>query len=109
MDCNNQYFHQIHSTVSPKKKDIGKCSNPDYPCQTQIAYHIYRMESLDELWESFQNFVPHIANKIMNKKHPRDAKQFWECTCYGKFWRETIQSACVKIVRELNHYDMDKT
>ena len=68
IDC----FHRTHNAVSPRKNNIAKRRHADFPRQQQITHCIYRMETWDELWKSFQNYSPEISNCIRNENKPNE-------------------------------------
>eukprot|EP00984_Skeletonema_dohrnii_P024294 scaffold13403_cov120-Skeletonema_dohrnii-CCMP3373.AAC.1 len=79
-------FHREHNATSPNKKDIAILRHPQFPRQQKSAPRIYRYETWDELWGTFQTEHAHIAEKVMNPKYPNECPMIlrthapWEMT-----------------------------
>ena len=63
-------FHRSHNATSPNTKDTARLKIGVK--QYLTATTIYRFETWQELWNTFQKVEPLIAAKVTNPKKPTD-------------------------------------
>ena len=65
-------FLRKHNHQSPNTKDVISRRHPDHPAVKEEKVRVYRYESWNELWDTFQVEHPGIADKIRNQDNPKE-------------------------------------